>query len=313
MPVVEEAPLAPVAHRLTHREMTIVYLMSAGNTTPEIAKLLELRPRTVENHKRHIYEKLGVGSQSHAVAKAIWLGLLQPGRPQAAENLYAPVEPRAACDPGRGILAVLMGQASGSRDEVATILVSERVPLVVARKRDELIHDHWLRWNRAPIVVVLVDPVPEDWSAATSLHAPTVVICGSDVPGQLAIASALAHNAGGLVTKKDVADGLGAILSVVAQGFLVMSLEYAQTLMKWAPSPSLVVPELTARERDILGSIACGHTIRQTARSLGIAAKTVENTQARLFRKLGARNRMEALSIADAQGLIRQVSPVGGA
>ena len=56
--------------------------------------------------------------------------------------------------------------------------------------------------------------------------------------------------------------------------------------------------------RRILGSIARGHTIRQTARALGIAAKTVENTQARLFRKLGARNRAETLTIARDVGLL---------
>ena len=61
---------------------------------------------------------------------------------------------------------------------------------------------------------------------------------------------------------------------------------------------------LTTREADILGSIALGHTVRQTARSLGIAVKTVENTQARLFRKLGAHNRSGALTIAYRMGLV---------
>ena len=90
---------------------------------------------------------------------------------------------------------------------------------------------------------------------------------------------------------------------------MVMSWEYAAAMLKWAPGPSPEMPKLTAREYDILGSIARGHTIRQTARTLGIAAKTVENTQARLFRKLGARNRMEALTIADALGLIDRAAP----
>jgi len=86
-----------------------------------------------------------------------------------------------------------------------------------------------------------------------------------------------------------------------------MSGVYAEALARLAPSPATVAPELTARERDILSSIACGHTIRQTARALGIAAKTVENTQARLFRKLGTRNRAETLAIADGWGLIGRV------
>jgi two-component system nitrate/nitrite response regulator NarL len=67
--------------------------------------------------------------------------------------------------------------------------------------------------------------------------------------------------------------------------------------------------ELTARECDILHSIAEGHTVRQTARTLGIAAKTVENTQARLFRKLGARNRPAALTTAHAIGLLERAAP----
>jgi two-component system nitrate/nitrite response regulator NarL len=298
-----EAPRTTVAPILTHREMIIVFLMSAGHTAPEIAKLLESRPRTVENHKRHIYEKLGVGSQSHAVAKAIWLGLLQPGRPRTLP-LRGTDRPQQAGEPGRATLAVLLGPAGPGRDEVAQLLIAERVPLVVALKREELIGDHWVWWHRGPIVVVLVDPEPADWSATISLGAPTVVIRSDDVSEQLAVADALARQASGLVAKADVATGLAPILSVAAQGLMVMSWGYAEARLKWAATPSSAVPQLTARECDILGSIACGHTVRQTARALGIAAKTVENTQARLFRKLGARNRMEALTIADTWGLI---------
>jgi two-component system, NarL family, nitrate/nitrite response regulator NarL len=311
MPAVGETPRTTVAPRLTDREVMIVFLMSAGHTAPEIAKLLGLRPRTVENHKRHIYEKLGVGSQSHAVAKAIWLGLLQPGRPHIPP-LRGPGRPQQAGQPGRAILAVLLGPASQCRDELAQLLISERVPFVVVLKREELIGDHWVWWHRGPIVVVLVDPEPEDWSPTISLGAPIVVVHSSDVPEQLAIADVLAHKASGLVSKAAATAGLGPILSAVAQGLLIMSWGYAETLSEWAPTPSPAVPQLTAREGDILGSIACGHTIRQTARALGIATKTVENTQARLFRKLDARNRMEALTIADALGLIEWTGlPVG--
>ncbi len=64
------------------------------------------------------------------------------------------------------------------------------------------------------------------------------------------------------------------------------------------------LPELTSRESDILSSMAQGHSIRQTARALGIAPKTVENVQTRLFRKLGVRNRSGALAVANAFGLL---------
>lgn len=76
------------------------------------------------------------------------------------------------------------------------------------------------------------------------------------------------------------------------------------------PERAAELPELTPRECDILRSIADGHTVRQTARVLGIASKTVENTQARLFRKLGVRNRCGALMAAHAIGLLEQVACV---
>ncbi|HLL67287.1 MAG TPA: LuxR family transcriptional regulator [Micromonosporaceae bacterium] len=69
-------------------------------------------------------------------------------------------------------------------------------------------------------------------------------------------------------------------------------------------------PEFTAREFDILRSIAMGHTVRQTARLLAIAVKTVENLQARLFLKLGTRNRAGAIRTAYALGLLDPSSEV---
>ena len=305
----KSSPAAPPP-LLTQREMMIVFLMSAGHTASEIAKLLELRPRTVENRKRSIYEKLGVGNQSHAVAKAIWLGLLQPGPPPSLPR-RGPAPQQQAGEQGRALLAVLVGPASKSRDEIAQLLISERVPLVVVMQREELIRDHWVWWQRGPIVVVLVDPEPEDWTPTIALGAPSVLIRTNDVPEQLAIADAVARQASGVVAKVDIATGLAPTLNAVAQGLMVMSWGYAGVLLKRSATSSAETPELTAREYDILGSIARGHTIRQTARALGIAAKTVENTQARLFRKLGVRNRMEALTTADALGLIdRTIAPV---
>ena len=61
---------------------------------------------------------------------------------------------------------------------------------------------------------------------------------------------------------------------------------------------------LTPREREILASIDRGDSVRQTARSLGIAVKTVENLQGRLFRKLGVRNRAQAVAAAHNRGLL---------
>ena len=285
------------AWRLTPREMMIVFLLGAGRTTPEIATLLGSRPRTVENRKRHIYDKLGVGSEGQAVAMAVRLGLIQPARL------------RSAGEPGRAALVVLMGPVSADRDEVAQVLVRERIPFVTVMQRDGLIRDDWVTSHQGSLVVVLVDPTDEDRLVANPLRAPIVEIRSHDVSERLAVVGAMARKAGGLVATADAGACLLPAVAATAQGMLVVSRRYATALMTWAPALSAAVPQLTARERDILDAIARGQTIRQAARSLGIATKTVENIQTILFRKLGARNRRDALTIADGWGLIEKALP----
>jgi DNA-binding CsgD family transcriptional regulator len=101
------------------------------------------------------------------------------------------------------------------------------------------------------------------------------------------------------------------VLRMASQGYLVVDSLPMRPLIgavraRWEQrGPSTGdLPELTARESDILRFGAQGYSIRQTARVLGIAPKTVENIQTRLFRKLGVRNRAGALAVADTFGLL---------
>ncbi|NUP52060.1 MAG: hypothetical protein HOW97_32770 [Catenulispora sp.] len=64
--------------RLTTREAEVLTLLATGLRTAEMALLLGLSPRTVDNHRRRIYAKLGVQCASHAVATAASAGLLAP-------------------------------------------------------------------------------------------------------------------------------------------------------------------------------------------------------------------------------------------
>lgn len=66
---------------------------------------------------------------------------------------------------------------------------------------------------------------------------------------------------------------------------------------------------LTGRERDLLVSMEAGQSVKQTARSLGISIKTVENTQRLLFRKLDVRNRAQAVARTHELGLLRPADP----
>lgn len=56
---------------LTRREAEVLVLVSQGKTNPGIANALGTSPETVAKHLGHIYEKLGVGTRTAAVARAL--------------------------------------------------------------------------------------------------------------------------------------------------------------------------------------------------------------------------------------------------
>lgn len=57
--------------RLTPREREILALVAAGRSTKEIARTLDLSPRTVETHRANLAEKLGAGSVAEMVRFAL--------------------------------------------------------------------------------------------------------------------------------------------------------------------------------------------------------------------------------------------------
>ena len=66
-----------VVPSITPRELEILALLADGLTTRQIARRLEISPRTVENHVAKLYRKLEVGSRLQAVARAATLGLIE--------------------------------------------------------------------------------------------------------------------------------------------------------------------------------------------------------------------------------------------
>jgi DNA-binding NarL/FixJ family response regulator len=69
---------APPPDPLTPRELEIVKLVAEGNTTDEIADTLVISRKTVENHRSHILEKLGMRDRVALTRYAIRRGLVEP-------------------------------------------------------------------------------------------------------------------------------------------------------------------------------------------------------------------------------------------
>ncbi len=89
--------------RLTAREQQVLALIGSGHTPRQVATVLGISPRTVENHKQQIFAKLDVHSQAHAVAYAVRLGLV--GAPADRPSEPAGPYPLALTRREREILA----------------------------------------------------------------------------------------------------------------------------------------------------------------------------------------------------------------
>ena len=61
---------------LTERELGVLAWTARGLTNKAIAYQLKISPRTVQGHLASIYTKLGVGTRTEAVTKAVQMGLI---------------------------------------------------------------------------------------------------------------------------------------------------------------------------------------------------------------------------------------------
>ena len=62
---------------LTPREVEVLRLIALGHTSVEIARKLQVSPRTVESHRARIHKKLGLATQAELVHYALVRGLLK--------------------------------------------------------------------------------------------------------------------------------------------------------------------------------------------------------------------------------------------
>jgi DNA-binding CsgD family transcriptional regulator len=76
-PVVVEAPVDPGVGLLSPRELQILRLLDRGLTNKELSSELGVSENTVKTHLSNLYEKLGVGRRTEALAAARKKGLLQ--------------------------------------------------------------------------------------------------------------------------------------------------------------------------------------------------------------------------------------------
>ncbi|MCU0842227.1 MAG: response regulator transcription factor [Thiobacillaceae bacterium] len=74
------AQAARMSHVLSARELQVLELVREGLSNARIGERLGLSSMTAKNHVQNIRRKLGVKTRGQAVAEALRLGLIQPGR-----------------------------------------------------------------------------------------------------------------------------------------------------------------------------------------------------------------------------------------
>ena len=117
---------------------------------------------------------------------------------------------------------------------------------------------------------------------------------------------ALRAGARGYVLKDADEDELTDAIRAVARGEAIFGQAVAGRVLAYfaqpRPAPE-VFPELTDREREVLGLIAQGHSNPSIARALFLSPKTVANYVSAIFTKLQVADRAEAMIRAREAGL----------
>jgi DNA-binding NarL/FixJ family response regulator len=122
---------------------------------------------------------------------------------------------------------------------------------------------------------------------------------------------ALSAGASGFLLKDSTADDLVSAVRVVARGDALLAPQVTGRLIREfarqrrsRPQPAPALATLTARETEVLGLIAGGLSNGEIARRLVVSEHTVKTHVARVFTKLGLRDRAQAVVLAYESGLV---------
>jgi two-component system, NarL family, nitrate/nitrite response regulator NarL len=179
----------------------------------------------------------------------------------------------------------------------------------VADHRDPRIEHHY---GRADVAVICWGnagccATPDQLAgtvAAMGAHGVRVVLVASRWTRRL-VETAVSTGAHGCLVKSHHLAGLAAAVSAVGEGQCVLSPELfalclgegsrAGRSRRGPAAPLAAGPELTPREREVLGLLSRGRSTREAAAALRISPATVKSHVSHALTKLGARNRLEAV------------------
>ncbi|WP_239313681.1 MULTISPECIES: response regulator transcription factor [unclassified Frankia] len=144
---------------------------------------------------------------------------------------------------------------------------------------------------------------PEVIQELRAQHSALKIILFTAHPDHAALNSAMAAGGHGIVVKDTERTDLVDAIRRVAAGERVIFSDLGQDGLLLV-NRKLREHGLTRREYDILRHVAMGETNPEIASALGLTRNTVKTYLQRTLEKLGARNRVEALSRANQLGIL---------
>jgi two-component system, NarL family, response regulator DesR len=199
------------------------------------------------------------------------------------------------------VISILLAEDQGMvRDALATLLDLEPDMEVVARvsSGDQVVAS---AMTLRPDVALLDIEMPGmgGLAAAEQLHRAVpecriLILTTFGRPGYLR--RAMEGGASGFMVKDGPVEELASAIRAVLQGKRVIDPGLAAAALSTGPDP------LSPREREVLGAAADGSTVADIARRLFLSEGTVRNYLSSAIQKVGARNRLEAIAVAEQNG-----------
>lgn len=165
-----------------------------------------------------------------------------------------------------------------------------------------------------PDVAVIDIALPDGLEAIRGLNdrqLVDIVVVLTDRTDGASVMEALRLGVEGYLVKSSALPTVGRQIRRVLDGERVISPEVQRIAVRelgafarMAREGSEVRALLTPREHEVLLLLSRGLTMRQMANRLGISPRTVETHMAKIYRKLDARTRVQAVSRAVSLGLI---------
>jgi two-component system response regulator DesR len=182
---------------------------------------------------------------------------------------------------------------------VALLRLEADIDVVAELDRGDAIVETALK-TRPDVAVIDIDlPGIDGLSAAESLReklpsCQTLVLTGLSQPGN--VLRALKVHVKGFLLKDAPASALAKAIRSVAAGRRVLDPELVAVAVETGTSP------LTVRETDVLRAAVSGQSTEEIGSLLNLSPTTVRNYLSNAISKLGARNRMDAVRIAEEAG-----------